>query len=75
MQVKIIGPGLVVNKVTAVVQKALRDAGYLVTMPEFPGQCTYHGPEEWPDKVLEDLKHVQIGDPVHVDVKPMPWGA
>ena len=48
--VKIIGPGLVVNKSAALIFKALTEAGYKVNLEEFAGQHLDVPKEEWPDR-------------------------
>lgn len=70
--IKITGPGLVVNTPTAVIFKALTDAGYEVDLETFDGQHQYVKPEEWPDKQLSDSR--QTGMEVKIRVDPQPWG-
>ena len=71
--VKIIGPGLVVNKPAALIFKTLTEAGYKVNLEEFSGQHQYVSKEEWPDKELINTEK-QKGMTIRVDVDPLPWG-
>jgi hypothetical protein len=71
--VKIVGPGLVVNKPAAIIYKALTEAGYKVNLEEFDGQHQYVPKEEWPDKELIDTER-QKGMEIKMDVDALPWG-
>ena len=71
--VKIVGPGLIVNKPAAIIYKALIEAGYKIDLEEFAGQYQYIPKEDWPDKELIDTES-EKGCEIKMDVKPLPWG-
>lgn len=75
LDLKIIGPGLVVNHATAVVYDALKRAGYDVDLREFDGQYQYLDKEHWPDNQLQETRN-DAGTPIHINmsVSPEPWG-
>lgn len=67
--VKISGPGMCINNVLAVVQDALKKAGFIITVDND------HPPE---NGVAEHLKFVEtLKDPgvVHIVMNHIPWGS
>jgi hypothetical protein len=72
VSIKIVGPGLVVNRPAAVIYDALIKAGYEVELKEFDGQHQYVAKEDWPQKELEHTQ--QKGMKIQLDVDACPWG-
>lgn len=75
ISIKITGPGLVVNTPTAIIYKALKEAGYNITIPEFDGQFQYIDKDDYPDNQISCLSpknNRNIGLTIEVD--PQPWG-
>lgn len=71
--ITVTGLGLVINKPTAVLFKALTDAGYNVVLEDFDGLHQYVPKENWPDQELVDMD-VQQGMQIKICGKPQPWG-
>jgi hypothetical protein len=71
--IKIVGPGLIVNKPTAFIYKVLTEAGYKVDLEEFAGQHQYAPKDQWPTNELIDTVPYK-GLEIKIDVNPLPWG-
>lgn len=65
IDVKITGPGLVVNKPVAIITKALIDAGYGVDINKFDGQN---------DDMEGIVAKSQSKKTIKIEVDPLPWG-
>lgn len=79
MTIKLTGPGLVVNTPTAIIYKALKEAGFIIHLDEFDGQYQYSIKEDWPDNQLEAFELVKLTYPNHIheirlEVDAQPWG-
>ncbi len=75
IQIKITGPGIVVNRVVEIVQQALIGNGGDVKLTDFPGQ--YFLCEDEKDSRLEkELGSLDISDlKIKIDVEAQPWGS
>lgn len=75
VEIKITGPGLVVNTPVAVIVNALQNAGYNVNLPEFAGQFQYVSKDGYPSNELNELdSDILQGSKININVQPMPWG-
>jgi hypothetical protein len=70
-EIKIIGPGLVVNGPGVVIRNALVAAGYQVQLAEWIGLDQWPGTWEERQKIAAQL---QRGMKVELIVDPLPWG-
>lgn len=77
IEIKITGPGLVVNAPAAIIQEALENYGYTVKLSDFDGKDQGEPAETWPTQTLV-MAHLHANDrhnvEARIEVKPLPWG-